>query len=66
MRIQSVLGPFGLDATGIIAGSLDGPTGLQDDWHIFVAEQCDFYAITDGLPQYQFCRLTERSSHDYG
>jgi hypothetical protein len=46
--------PFDLDATGIIAGSLDGPTGLKTIGHIFVGEKCDFYEITDGLPQYQF------------
>ena len=28
--------PFELDATGIIAGSLDGPTGLRTVGHIFV------------------------------
>jgi hypothetical protein len=46
--------PFDLDATGIIAGSLDGPTGLKTIGHIFVGEKCDFYEIADGLPQYQF------------
>ena len=45
--------PFELDATGIIAGSLDGPTGLKTIGHIFVGEKCDFYEITDNLPQYQ-------------
>jgi hypothetical protein len=45
--------PFDLDATGIIAGSLDGPTGLRTIGHIFVGEKCDFYEITDSLPQYQ-------------
>ncbi|TYT26718.1 GFA family protein [Luteimonas viscosa] len=45
--------PFDLDATGIIAGSLDGPTSLRTIGHIFVGEKCDFYEITDGLPQYE-------------
>lgn len=45
--------PFELDATGIIAGSLDGPTGLKTMGHIFVGEKCDFYDITDDYPQYQ-------------
>lgn len=45
--------PFELDATGIIAGSLDGPTGLETVGHIYVAEKPDFYEITDGLPQFQ-------------
>jgi hypothetical protein len=44
--------PFKLDATGIIAGSLDGPTGLKTIGHIFVGEKSDFYDITDKLPQY--------------
>jgi hypothetical protein len=45
--------PFNLDATGIIAGSLDGPTGLQTMGHIFVSEKPDFYEITDENPQFQ-------------
>jgi hypothetical protein len=45
--------PFDLDATGIIAGSLDGPTGLKTIGHIFVGEKPDFYEITDGLPQFE-------------
>jgi hypothetical protein len=45
--------PFELDATGIIAGTLDGPTGLKTIGHIFVGEKCDFYEITDDLPQFE-------------
>ncbi len=45
--------PFDLDATGIIAGSLDGPTGLETIGHIFVGEKADFYEITDALPQFE-------------
>ena len=45
--------PFELDATGIIAGSLDQPTGLATIGHIFVGEKSDFYDITDDLPQYE-------------
>ncbi len=45
--------PFEQDATGIIAGSLDRPTGLKTMGHIFVGEKSDFYEITDGLPQYE-------------
>lgn len=45
--------PFELDATGILAGTLDGPTGLETIGHIFVAEKPDFYRITDGLPQFE-------------
>lgn len=45
--------PFDLDATGIVAGSLDGPTGLKTIGHIFVGEKSDFYDITDNLPQFE-------------
>jgi len=45
--------PFDLDATGIIAGSLDSSLGLKTIGHIFVGEKADFYEITDGLPQFQ-------------
>lgn len=44
---------FNLGATGIIAGSLDGPTGLRTMGHIFVGEKPDFYEITDDNPQFQ-------------
>ena len=44
--------PFELEATGIIAGSLDGPTGLRTMGHIFVGEKSDFYEITDDQPQF--------------
>jgi len=44
--------PFELEATGIIAGSLDAPTGLKTIGHIFVSEKSDFYEISDDCPQY--------------
>ena len=44
--------PFELDATGIIAGSLDSPTGLKTTGHIFVGEKSDFYEICDELLQF--------------
>lgn len=44
--------PFELDATGIIAGTLDQPTGLKTIGHIFVGEKPDFYTITDQEPQF--------------
>lgn len=44
--------PFEQDATGILAGTLDGPTNLATIGHIFVSEKCDFYDITDDLPQF--------------
>lgn len=35
----------------ILAGTLDPPTGLKVDHHIFVADKSDYYGIHDGLPQ---------------
>ena len=45
--------PFDLDSTGIVAGTLDDPTGLKTLGHIFVGEKADFCEITDDLPQFQ-------------
>ena len=45
--------PFNLDGTGIVAGSLDAPTGLKTIGHIFVGEKSDFYEIDDNLPQFE-------------
>ena len=36
----------------VLAGSLDKPTGLQGEGHIFVADKGDYYEIADDLPQY--------------
>ncbi|MFT5112215.1 MAG: hypothetical protein ACI8P9_001539 [Parasphingorhabdus sp.] len=44
--------PFEQDATGIVAGTLDTPTGLSVMGHIFVGEKSDFYTITDAAPQF--------------
>ena len=41
------------DTIGIIAGSLDRPTGLKTIGHIFVSGKADFYEITDDIPQFQ-------------
>lgn len=45
--------PYQQDATAIIAGSLDSPTGLKTIGHIFVGGKSDFYEITDDFPQFQ-------------
>lgn len=45
--------PYDLEATGILAGSLDRPTGLKTIGHIFVGEKPDFYEICDDLPQFE-------------
>jgi hypothetical protein len=36
----------------VLAGTLDLPTGLALEGHIFVADKGDYYEIADGLPQY--------------
>ena len=36
----------------IMAGTLDGPTGLSISRHIFVADKGDYYEIGDGKPQH--------------
>ena len=44
--------PVGQDATGILAGTLDQPTGLNTMGHIFVAEKSDFTDLSDDLPKF--------------
>lgn len=44
--------PIAQDATGIVAGTLDAPTGLKTIGHIFVGEKSDFYEIHDDQPQF--------------
>ena len=39
------------DWMSVALGSLDGPTGVKLERHIFVAHKGDYYDITDGLPQ---------------
>ena len=36
----------------IMAGTLDTPTGLEAEEHIFVADASDYYRIDDGLPRF--------------
>lgn len=44
---------FGGDTISITAGTLDTPTNLEIEMHIFVADKSDYYAIKDGVPQQQ-------------
>jgi hypothetical protein len=37
---------------GILAASLDEPSGLRMAKHIFVDDKGDYYEITDGLPRF--------------
>ena len=41
----------GEGTTSIASGTLDGPTGLQTDKHIFVADKGDYYEIEAGVEQ---------------
>ena len=41
------------DATGIVAGTLDQPTGLKTIGHIFVGEKPDFYDLADDVPKFE-------------
>ena len=43
----------GRDAISITAGTLDTPTHLAMDEHIFVADKSDYYTISDDLPKKQ-------------
>ncbi len=45
--------PVAQDATGIVAGTLDRPTGLKTMGHIFVGEKGDFYDLSDDLPKFE-------------
>ncbi len=44
--------PSDKDYIGILAASVDEPSGLRIAKHIFVDDKGDYYEITDGLPQY--------------
>ena len=41
----------GEDFTSILAGTIDGESGLEIAEHIFVSDKGDFYKITDGIKQ---------------
>ncbi len=40
------------DDMGILAASIDEPTGIRMARHIYVKDKGDYYEITDGLPQF--------------
>jgi len=46
----------GRSSTSIMAGSLDGATGLMIDRHIFAAEKGDYYTIDNDRPVYEDAR----------
>jgi hypothetical protein len=41
----------GSDTTSITAGTLDAPTGLAMEQHIYVADKSDYYTLDDDLPK---------------
>jgi len=43
----------GSELIGINMGSLDQPTGLRLERHIFVEDKADYYDIGDGLPEFE-------------
>ena len=43
----------GRDAISVTAGTLDAPTNLTIEEHIFVADKSDYYTIDDDAPQKQ-------------
>ena len=44
---------FGHDTISITAGTLDTPTHIKLEQHIFVADKSDYYAVDDDLPKQQ-------------
>jgi hypothetical protein len=40
------------DAISIAAGTLDTPTGLAIEKHIFVRDKSDYYALNDDVPKW--------------
>ena len=43
----------GRDAISVTAGTLDTPTNLTMEQHIFVADKSDYYTINDDLPKHE-------------
>ncbi|WP_299964990.1 GFA family protein [uncultured Roseobacter sp.] len=39
-------------AVSVMSGTLDAPTGITTEKHIFVADKGDYYDIADDLPQH--------------
>ncbi|MCA1493546.1 GFA family protein [Sinorhizobium alkalisoli] len=46
----------GLDYTSILAGAFEKPTALEPGYHIFCADQGDYYEIRDDLPRFAAAR----------
>ncbi|MFZ7126191.1 MAG: GFA family protein [Desulfobacterales bacterium] len=44
--------PRGKLNISIAAGSIDPPTGLFTERHVWVSQKTDYYVLTDGIPQH--------------
>lgn len=42
----------GLDYISVLAGSFEGPTGLEPGYHIYCADKGDYYDLDDALPKF--------------
>lgn len=42
--------PRGKPNISIAAGSIDSPTGLHTERHVWLSQKTDYYELTDGLP----------------
>ncbi len=42
--------PRGKPNISIAAGSIDTPTGLETERHVWFSQKTDYYTVTDGLP----------------
>lgn len=44
--------PRGKPFISIAAGSIDPPTGLHTERHVWLSQKADYYELTDGLPRH--------------
>jgi len=45
--------PRGKQNISIAAGSIDPPTGLDTERHVWLSQKADYYAISDRLPRHE-------------
>jgi hypothetical protein len=56
--------PRGKQNISIAAGSLDPPTTLSTERHVWLSQKPDYYALTDNLPQH--AERYDRSNNEHG
>jgi hypothetical protein len=44
--------PRGKPNISIAAGSIDPPTNLVSERHVWLTQKSDYYTVSDGLPQH--------------